>query len=453
MFCLHIFIFQLSILLSLWLVPVLNSQHVGNKTKRTLTNEGVNYGEPNTAWFYTDNLKPQVTPRNTETDFPNSKPLALVELQPVKIFEPPKEIPQPVIYEFQQTPTNLVQSVKQLLGPDTAYNPELPQYKAPLFQNQNPNILTSETIVSPVQHSHVIRNHNHHLTGPRVHPLYNVQPTYQIPKKYAYVNGKIIYDPSSFQIQQPPLQTAPNFFNNQQTFHPQQLNRQQLINYHNRYTSRPKLAPPVVHQMPVNLPTITKLQPPKMQSIDTPSQPPPNRERHNEGNREEEKPVVEEEVSEEEIEEKSRHQEEEYDPYEDDRPFNEKYSFEYEDGDHLKEEEEDDRRDGAEEESDSNRGSSRHRYVTSKVKKYPKKKYRPAKKSEHYYSSKYEYPDKYHPKKKNHKMHYKGYKYSKNFEDPDAGFSENVPVIHKQKLFKEKWYVSKSLSDRKKFDD
>lgn len=440
--------------MAIWLAPHLSSQQVANKTKRTIP-EGVNFGDPSTVWVYSDNLKPPATPRNAENVFSNSKPLALVELQPLKLIEPPKEAPQPFVYEFQQSPTNLIPSVKQLLGREMNFNQEIQQYKQPLFHNHNPNILTSESIVSPVHHSNVIRNHQH-FPGQKNHPLFNVQPTYQIPKKYTYVNGKIIYDPSTFQLQQAPLQAAPNFFHSAQVFPPQHLQKQQLFNYPNRPVPRPNLTPPAVQQIPTDIPSITKFQTPKMQTIDTPSSPPPNNEKskhsRRKGDKDEEKPVVEDEEPEEEYEEKSSYQEEEYEPYDDDKPLNERYSFDDEDSDHLEEYND---RDESEEDSDNNRGSSKTRYVTTKVKKYPKKKYRPGKKSELHNSGKYEYPERHHPKQNNkkQKLHYKGYKYSKNVEDPEFGHSETVPVVHKQKLFKEKWFVSKSLSDKKNFDD
>lgn len=461
-------------MLSLWLAQHLNSQQVGNKTKRTVSSEGVNYGEPNTVWLYTDNLKPPATPRISGNLFSSSKPLALIELQPAKIIEPPKEIHQPNLYEVQQSPSTLVSNVKQLLSPETDFNQEIQQYKAPIFQNQSPNIQTSETIVSPVQHSHVIRNHNHHFPGQKVHPLFNVQSTYQIPKKYAYVNGKIIYDPTNFHLQQAPLQqaplqqsplqqapfqTTPNFFHSAQTFHPQHLQKQQLINFHNRLIPRPNLSPPAVPQNSVNPPAITKFNPPKMHAIDVPSHAPVNAQKSNQNvkkRKEDPKPVSEEEEPEEETEENSPYNEEEDDHYEDERPFHEKYSLDYEDGDHydLKEDEYNSKEE-PDEDTDSKRGSSRVRYVTTKARKHPKKKYRPGKKSEVYYSSKYESPDRYYPKKtdKKHKVQYKEYKYSKNSDDPDVGYSESIPVLHKQKLFKEKWYVSKSMSDKKKYNE
>lgn len=447
--------------MSLWLAPSLYAQHLVNKTKRTLANEGGGFGDPNTFWLYTDTFKPQVTPRSAENVFASSKPLAIVELQPVKIVDPPKEISQSAIYDIhQQDPTNLVPNVKQLLPTEFDLTQEVQQYRPQIFHHPIPNIATSETIVSPVQHSHIVRNHNHHFTAPKPHPLYNFQPTYHIPKKYAYVNGKIIYDPNAFQIQQNPLQTSPNYLHSAQTFHPQHLQKQQLINYHNRHIPRPNLTPPAIQQLPqvpqipTGFPTINKFQPPKLQVIDTPSQPLSHKDRPQQSrkkeNRDEEKPVSEKEESDDDSDENSPYHDDENEPYEDDeRPFSEKYSFDEEDSDHLSYRDEEE----LDEDDDSNRGSTRNRYV--KTKKYPTKKYRHGKKSELYYSGKYEYPDKHNPKKntKRHKMHYKGYKIYKNVDEPDAGFSENVPVVHKQKLLKEKWFVSKSLSDKKRFDD
>lgn len=455
--------FQLIFILSLWVVPSLNAQHLVNKTKRTLANEVGGFGDPNTFWLYTDTFKPQVTPRSAENVFASSKPLAIVELQPVKIVDPPKEIPQSALYDIQQQdPSNIVPNVKQLFPTEFDLTQEIQHYRPPILQNPlPPHIATSETIVSPVQHNHIIRNHNHHFTPPKPHPLYNFQPTYHIPKKYAYVNGKIIYDPNAFQIQHNPLQTTPNYLHSAQTFHPQHLQKQQLINYHNRHIPRPNLTPPAIQQLPqipTGLPAITKFQPPKLQPIDTPSQPlsykdKPQQHKKKE-NSHEEKPVNENEEFEDDSEENSPYNDEEHESYEDDeKPFSEKYSFDEEDSDHVSYRDEEELDGDDDDDDDSKRGSTRTRYV--KTKKYPKKKYRQGKKSELYYSGKYEYPDKQNPKKntKRHKMHYKGYKIYKNVDDPEAGFSENVPVVHKQKVLKEKWFVSKSSSDKKRFDE
>ncbi|KAG5890119.1 hypothetical protein JTB14_027786 [Gonioctena quinquepunctata] len=221
-------------------------------------------------------------------------------------------------------------------------------------------------------------------------------------------------------------------------------------------TPRPisqNLIPPPAHP-PVSQ---NRFQPPprsQLQPIETPSTAPPTTERPPKPHKHkvEEKPI--EENKDEDTEESYYDHDEDSENYE--APSHEKY-FDDEEDDHLSFRDHDDIEE--DEEEDSNRGSTR--YVSSKVKKYPKKFYKPEK-GEIIYGSRYEYPEKKNSKdsgKKQHSMRYKSYKFSKDSgrypksEGIEGRQSQHVPVTHKQKIFKEKWYLSKSSADKERFDD
>lgn len=413
--------FQISLLLSVWIAPHISLQQQANITKRTLSEEG-NYGNP-TVWFYTENLKPQVVLRSTENGIVSSKPLAIVELQPVKIVEPAKEIPHSALYGIQQQePTHLVRNIKQLLGPSINLNKEIHEFRAPGLPNLSPRIVTSETIVSPVQHNQVLTDHNNYAV-PRVHPLFNTQPAFQIPnKKYAYVNGKIIYDSSDFRNHLTPPQAQPHTTPN--LFPPQHLLKQELNNFHNFLNGpapRASLSAPAIPQTPVVPEPSTKFEPPKPPAEPLPVTENPQRTYRKE-RKGKERPISEKDDSAEETED-----DEEEEPYE-----NEKQKGAYDEDDHQLGYKNDNEE--SEEENDNGSNSSKNRYVKSKFKKYPKKKYR----NEYYNNDKYEYSGGSNWRKngRKHKNYIKGHKFPKHLEEPDTEFSENV-LVRKRKLLKE----------------
>lgn len=182
--------------------------------------------------------------------------------------------------------------------------------------------MTSETVVTPVQHSHVVPNHppppyNQQATysSLRNHPLYNIPQYNQLPKKYIYVNGKFIYDPSVLNNQQ--YQSAPSFFHPAQQFPqaPGQFLGKPLaqINYFNSHVPKPNLIPP--QPVPVHPPS-NKFEPPQkhqLQTINTPSQPPQKPEKQKEVK--EEKPVREESNDDERDEKSSSYDDDDYEKF------------------------------------------------------------------------------------------------------------------------------------------
>ncbi|XP_023029634.2 uncharacterized protein [Leptinotarsa decemlineata] len=343
----------------------------------------------------------------------------------------------------------LLQNTAATVMSQNNYNPgvTVPAYK-PILQNNAPSVVGSETIVTPVQHGHLVQNNLQPFNSFKLHPLYNVQPQYAGPKKYIYVNGRFIYDPNT-----PHFQNPQTFYHSSQQF-PQ---RQPIVNYNHPGVPRQNLVPPSAHP----LLTQSRFQPPpksQQQPINIPSTAPPNtgRQQKKPEHREEEKPV--EENKEEEDKEENNEENEEYYQHEDDSdnyegPERERYSFDDDDEDHhLSLRDHDDIED--DDEDDSNRGSTRH---VTKVNKYPKKFYKSGKKDEIIYGSRYEYPEKKHPRgsAKKQSMRYKSYKYSKDSDQEgiEGKQSQHVPVTHKQKIFKEKWYLSKSSADREGYDD
>jgi hypothetical protein len=416
-----------------------------NKTKRTIGGQVQNYGENRPVLLYPDNSG---APSSGLNGF-----YAPVTIKPVFDPEVPKQVAaQQVLYEFQQTPTNAVSNVhvNQFYQPlpqqsksDNAASPGPAQFNAgPAQFNQGPAqfnagpaqfISGSESVATPVQHSSLIR-HGQNFAQVQFQPLpgapHHIQTHQYVPGKYLYVNGKIIYQPSP----------NPN--------HAFQRPVSFVYNHPQTHTHK-YITHPVIRPMPYR--RFHPPQPHQVQQITKPIPVPEVNEEQNEEDTAEEDnaQVKEEEVDEaEEGDDKASYEESDDD---EDRYFS-KYSFnDDDDEDHARYREE-------EEDEDSERGSSRNvpkkqKKKTAKPQKYSKSnnfKY-----SENYSaSSKFEKPGKKGKKAgKVPKMHYKAVKYSKEgqgkprIERIEGKQSQNVPIVHKQKIFKEKWYVTKSTDD------
>lgn len=424
-----------------------------NKTKRTLNHQIYNYGENKPVVVYVDNVPASSNNPNGDISNYNSNSRSIsFGNSPVRsYFEVPKVAAQQVLYEFQQTPTNAVSNVhvKQLFhspGGDSSDTTNYEQNSQP--ENHQNQYSASETVVTPIQHS-AYTNHGQNYAHVNYHPLYNIQPHHVqsqhfVPGKYFYVNGRIVYQPT------PALQQ----------------NQQKLpLKYGNTYQPQQKLMPPPV-QRPASYSRFVPPQRHEMQSITSPITPaPPTKapapvQAVEEDDEEENASLQENEDDVEEAEEddeRPKYQQEDDEAEEDGErnPVFGRYKFD-EDED-LEERERYREDDEAEEEDDDSRGGS-SKYVSKKTRKSPKKKNGKSGKynnkdnysySEGYStSSKYEYPSK---KKKNGKKGVKSQKsvrYAKGTKPQIEGrYSENIPITHKHKIFKEKWYVTKKTDD------
>lgn len=386
-------------------------ESAANKTKRTIANQVQTYGENRPVLLYPENPAP---------------PTFYAPVKPVFDPEVPKQVAaQQVLYEFQQTPTNAVSNVHV----NQFYQPVSSKPENPVPTNTGPAqfISSSESVAAPVQHSALIR-HGQNFAQVQFQPQH-IQTQQYVPGKYLYVNGKILYQPNQ------PQQTHQNQFQRPVNFlymHPQSgtqkfIPQAPLV----RPMAYRRFHPPQPHQFqpitkPMNVPEVTEEQPEEEPAEE------------NAENKEEE----------EEVEESDDRGSEESD---DDDHYFSKYSFDEDDDDHGNYREEDD-------DEDNERGSSRA------VPKKHKKKGKPAKysKSNNYKfsenyssSSKYDKAGKKGKKtgKPTPKMHYKSVKYVKEgntkpkFEKIEGKQSQNVPVVHKQKIFREKWFVTKSTDD------
>ncbi|RZC14239.1 PAT1 domain containing protein [Asbolus verrucosus] len=406
-----------------------------NKTKRTIAHQVHNYGENRPVLLYPDNSGSQTG----LTGF-----YSPVTIKPVFDPEVPKQVAaQQVLYEFQQTPTNAVSNVhvNQYYQPISHNNEESPnnQYG---YSGQNPQesqnggntgpaqfIRNSGAVATPVQHSSFIR-HGQNFAQVQFHPSsgpQHIQTHQYVPGKYLYVNGKIIYQPNQNNYQKPGSYVS--------YAHPpsQQKLAQPYLTHPMAYQ---RFHPPQVHQM---------------QKITKPMSGPEAAEEQDEemATEEDNAPVKEREEIEETDEDEEKASYEEGDDGDEGHYFS-KYSF---DDDEDRGNYRDD-----DEEEDNERGSSRSIPKKHHSKKAPKPhKYSKSnnyKYSENYSSSsKFEKPMKKGKKsgKSPSKMHYKSVKYSKQSiprsDKYEGKQSRNVPVVHKHKIFKEKWYVTKSTDD------
>ena len=402
-----------------------------NKTKRTVSGQVHNYGENRPVVLYPESTP--VSPQSLASLY------APVTLKPVFDPELSKQVAaQQVLYEFQQTPTNAVSNV------------HVNQFYQPLQSKDGgpAQFSGSETVATPVQHSALVR-HGQNFAQVQYHPLpQHVQTHQYIPGKLLYVNGKITYpsgQQNGFQqhqaFQQQHQQQQNGFQPQQNGFQPQQ--RPSFLYTHPQAGTHKFVPPPLVTRN-----AYRRFQAPEPQQI-LPITKPMSVPAVNEDQKEE--PEVEEEENapnkEEEEEENEENDEESYEEDdEDDRYFN-KYGFDDDDHNNYREDDEE----------DNERGSSKpvpkkHKKVT-KPNKYNKSdgyKY-----SESYStSSKYEKPMRKGKKiMKNPKVQVKTVKGSKGDhprfrnEKIEGKQSRNIPVVHKQKIFKEKWYVTKSTDD------
>ncbi|XP_056642490.1 uncharacterized protein LOC130448908 [Diorhabda sublineata] len=417
--------------LSIWAVHAQNTTNLLSKTKRNLSRDVQSYGESGLVLPYNDNPKVYYEPKQVNTY--QVRPLALVDLsQPVKVIEP-KVAAQQVLYEFQQTPTDAVSNVhvKQLFEQDMKPPP----------QNNPPNLITSETVQPAVHHGQYIQNTAPPSFNPKQHPLYGVQPTFVEPKKYVY--GKIIVDSTLPQQQNFHHHASPNVFYSNHPFSPQATHGRPILNYVNHFP-RNNIIVPTTEAPHIPLQN-NKFKPPpraQYQPIDKPTRvKPETKPKHIE------KPVVEnEEAEEDEHEERTNNreeEEEERDEYES-SPF-EKY---FDDEDNSEYRNQENSEDDDEVEEDPKRGSSKY---VSKREKFPKK-YKMMK-SYYKYSSG---PDDRHYKNEGRKHKSNKNKNNKKSKSPplelEAKYSEHVPVTHKKKILKEKWYISKSLADKERYD-
>ncbi|XP_044268836.1 myb-like protein AA [Tribolium madens] len=383
-----------------------------NKTKRTIANQVQTYGENRPVLLYPDNPGPPTF-------------YAPVTIKPVFDPEVPKQVAaQQVLYEFQQTPTNAVSNVHV----NQFYQPVGSKPESPLPANTGPAqfISPSESVAAPVQHSALIR-HGQNFAQVQFQPQH-IQTQQYVPGKYLYVNGKILYQPNQAQTQNG-YQRPVNFL----YMHPQ--------------SGTQKFIPQAPLLRPMGYRRFHPPQPHQLQKITKPMNVPEVVEEQSE-----EEPAEEnvENNKEEEVEEEEENDKESEETDDDDHYFS-KYSFDEDDDDHGGYREEDD-------DEDNERGSSRT------VPKKHKKKGKPAKysKSNNYkYSENYSTSSKYDKSGKKGKktgrpapkMHYKSVKYVKEgnskpkYEKIEGKQSQNVPVVHKQKIFREKWFVTKSTDD------
>ncbi|XP_072385124.1 uncharacterized protein [Diabrotica undecimpunctata] len=415
--------------LCMWIVQAQNLTSILAKTKRNLSRDIQSYGESSLVLPYSDSTKTYYEPKHINTY--QVRPLALVDLsQPVKVIEP-KVAAQQVLYEFQQTPTDAVSNVhvKQLFQPDLKPPPP-----------SNPQTLMASETVVPVQQ--YPQNSGPQNFNVKQHPLYSIQPSFLEPKKYVY--GKIIVDSTHPQQSNYHHPGSPNVFYSNQPFLPQGAQHgKPILNYVNHFPRHNNIMLTTTEIPPIT--QHNKFRPPsknQYQTIDMPSQ---NVQEEKPKRRPVEKPVVENEDDDERDDRSNYQDEDEREEY--DTPFG-KYFEEEEEiseyGHHENLEEDDD-----EAEEDNKRGSSKH---VPKREKHPKK-YKKTKS----YHSKYTIPEDKYFRNEGSKQHksYK-YKHSKKSKFPkselDARFSEPIPVTHKKKVLKEKWFLSKSLADKERYD-
>lgn len=315
----------------------------------------------------------------------------------------PKQVAaQQVLYEFQQTPTNAVSNVHV----NQYYQPVAPSMAKPEdVTNTGPATFSTASIpvATPVQHSSLVR-HGQNFAQVQFQPLpahpQHVQLQQYVPGKYFYVNGKVAYQPNLPNAQPRPV--TPNYVN----FHPSQ-----------------KIAPNVFHR-PLQYRNFQPPQSNQFLPITKPSEKPLETQTS--------KPVKEEEEEATEEKEDSEDDKTSEESEDDDEYFG-RYRFDEEDDEHEYDHEEDD--------DDSDRDSSR-----TASKKHHKKT--PSSKKNYRFSESYKSSHKYEkPSKKPKKSNYKTTKNSKSREKIQGKQSQNVPVVHKQKIFKEKWYVTKSTDD------
>ncbi|CAH1156117.1 unnamed protein product [Phaedon cochleariae] len=407
----------------MWIVNCFCSTDFRNisETEPTFIGHYRNPDEPKIIWLYSDHPNLPIDSPKTDNQgyYTNSRPsVAFTDVDSsVRVAKPMKLVAPQILYDFQRPPRVERQPVSA--------SPRLVQNHNRQSYNNVPNVISSAQTRNVVQH-----------------PLYNIQPQYYIPKKYGLMNGKLVYDPTSLQLVQRPV--LPTFYHSTQQF--PHFQQPVLYQHHQRQQLLPQ---PVAI---TRLPPITKSHfkaPPRsqFQPIDTPSEMPEQQEEPSG----EEKPVSED-IEEEESEDKANYEEDDDEAEHYGTPEFEKYFHDDED-DHEQYEHIENSDD--EEEDDSDRGSTS--FVPSR--KFPKKYYfKPEKKSEIKYGPKNNVHPKYKsiqkPKKKQ-KMQYESYRYSKDsakYPEVIEGLqSKQIPVTHKQKILKEKWYLTKS-SDNEQFD-
>lgn len=336
--------------------------------------------------------------------------------------------------------------------------PNNPQYG---FQSPS-NQYQSETVVAPVQHSTSI---NHGIFNPVVPTLPVIHPT-QTPLilgKYIFSNGKIIFNPlnsqTTPQLNTPPLPLYPK---PQTAFNPA----------FNPYKALTKLTPPnPIAPNNFNYQqqhTKINIEPTKAPVKELEKESKENKKTEKEKDLEEEEDEEAENVKEESFEENDSDEVSDFKEDDDNnhhyyrKPYHSSHRYDDdEDESHERYEEDDDDHNEREHYFDDNkRGSSKHYH--SKPKKYHKVEYKPYKQIES--GDKYKFKESYSSKSKNGKpvkgfykhfddrepkTQYKAYKYSKSSEKPkidivESKESQNIPVIHKQKIYKEKWFVTKS---------
>ncbi|XP_060530089.1 probable serine/threonine-protein kinase fhkB [Cylas formicarius] len=369
---------------------------------------------------------------------------------------------------------------------------QYPSFSHPYASGYSP--ATSETIVSPVQHNQFTNHGQNTGTFSYYNPLQNQYQQSQYvpnsqkytPGKYLYFNGKIVYQPNQVGQPQAQKQQGPNlaFLHNQQKVPMINFaNRQPAQNYSATHAAvnsvpnvgvRPKMLPPP------NLPPITynRFQAPseqQHQQINKPSAAPPQRQEEHE----EEPENNEEESSENEYdendEERSDDSEEDKEKYEEDDDGDDDhhrfkyYNFENDDDDHedryyrpkTRKHRYHYRDDDDEEDKDNQRGSSKY-----SSKSYPRSHKnvnggKMAGTSEKFgwrenYSTSSEYKSPKEFKKSNKakpKGEYRETKYTKKSGKPrgeaiEGRHSEHIPVTHKQKVYKERWYVTKDVGGK-----
>ncbi|CAG9765518.1 unnamed protein product [Ceutorhynchus assimilis] len=497
----------------LFLLPLLSeannsrnlTTHHGNKSKRFLANQ---VGEAKAVLFYMENPQQneeapelQTAASSIRNLYPTpGKPLAVVSVQqPIQVFEQdthPKQVAeQQVLYEFQQTPNNAVSNVqvKQLFQPDgPTYGEQLPTAQAftsiqpALFNNQayvrsqqqpqgsSHHPATSATIISPV-HQNLYTSNQNPTSFTYNNPFNNDYSTnkqqqqqrqqqQQSPGKYIYLNGKIVYNPAHHIIQQGKI-LPPNSIYNKGVYHNQQ--KLPLINNNNfggqlqQQQQRPRehVAAQTQQGNKNNnyLPPITKnnrFQPPKhLQQINKPSTAPIYQQQEEENEDDEE---LNNEESEDDYDKQNDAEDEDDDAHDDDSYGYETFQFEDEylenDDAHFLKSKAKRLRDEDESEYDDERPTRKHP-------KNHSRRYRNQPNDNYGYYEGYRTNMKYKsPKTKDNKPigKYKKVKFSRvkggkpKVETIEGRFSEQVPVTHRQKLYKERWYVTQDLDGKNK---